>query len=151
MTAPAGIRAQIDAAIAAGQTGRALSLLKSYWFADPSLSVAPFVLDRIAKTPGGPPAVARTVRILRSFTVEPLVPLVRAAAACWGVDATVKLGEFNAYPQEILNPASQLYRDPADIVILAAQTRDIAPELWTRAADLEASQIDAVEDKRRDR
>ena len=140
-------RSQIDAAIAEGRTGRALSLIRSYWFAEPSLANAPFVLDRIAKTPGRPPVVACRMRILRSFTVEPLLPMVRASAACWGVDLSISLSDFNAYAQEILDPNSDLYHEPVDVLILAVQTRDIAPELWSRAADLSGSEMNAAADR----
>src|SRR5207253_10764141 len=68
--------------------------------------------------------------ILRSFTVEPMVPLLRAAAFSAGIDLTVRLSEFNAHAQEILNPASALYDFAPDVVILAVQTRDAAPDLW---------------------
>lgn len=144
MNPAAETRAQADAAIAAGQTGRALSLLKQLWRDDPSLATAPFVLDRIAKVPSAPPAVACELLILRSFTVEPIVPLVRAAAACWGLDLRVRLGQFNSYVQEVLDPNSPLYREPTDIVVLAVQTRDVAPELWSRSADLDAAQLETV-------
>ncbi|MCH7752529.1 MAG: hypothetical protein IH898_10295 [Planctomycetes bacterium] len=58
MNSPAETRAQIDAAIAAEQTGRALSLLKQLWQEEPTLASAPFVLDRFAKVPNAPPTGA---------------------------------------------------------------------------------------------
>lgn len=144
MSGGTDVRGEIDAAIAAGHTGRALSLVRQYWFAEPSLPRAPFVLDRLGKVAGAPRPVACRVRILRSFTVEPVVPLLRASAACWGVDATVTLGEFNAYAQELLDPTSPVYREPPDVVILAVQTRDVAPELWARSADLDDAALSAA-------
>ena len=48
--------------------------------------------------------------ILRSFTVEPVVPLLRAAAFLGGIDLTVKTGEFNAYAQEILDGGERALR-----------------------------------------
>lgn len=141
MSEPTNAREQIDAAIAAGQTGRALSLIKRLWSDNPSLLSAPFVIDRLTKVPGAPQPVACSIRILRSFTVEPLVSMLRASAACWGVDATVSLGDFNAYPQELLDPHGLVYRQPADVVILAVQTRDVAPELWSGAGDANDSAL----------
>ncbi len=146
MSQPANVRAQIDAAIAAGQSGRALSMIKQLWSSSPSLLTAPFVIDRMVKVPGAPQSVPCSIRILRSFTVEPLVSMLRASAACWAVDATVSLGDFNAYPQELLDPYGLVYRQPADVVILAVQTRDVAPSLWSGAADAdEPALADAAE------
>ncbi len=144
MKSPSQRRIEIDAAIMDGHSGRALSLLKQLWGSEPSLATAPFVLDRFAKVPNAPPAVACDLLILRSFTVEPIVPLVRAAAACWGLDLRVRLGQFNSYVREVLDPNSSLYRETTDVVVLAVQTRDVAPELWSRSADLDVSQLEAL-------
>ncbi len=137
-------RQTIDEAISGGHTGRALAELRRYWHDDPSLPRAPFVVDRFAKLDLSPSQTTCRVMILRSFTVEPMVPLVRAAGACWGLDLEVRLGQFNAYAQEVLDPTSPLYSQPTDVAILAAQTRDIAPELWTAAADHDADELQAV-------
>ena len=147
MNSPAPTRSQIDAAIAAEQTGRALALLKQLWHEEPTLASAPFVLDRFAKVPNAPPAISCELLVLRSFTLEPLVPLVGAAAASWGVDLKVRFGQFNAYVQEVLDPGSTLYQDPTDLVMLAVQTRDLAPELWSRSTELEAAQQQSVVDR----
>jgi FkbH-like protein len=82
--------------------------------------------------------------ILRSFTLEPIVPLLRAAAFGAGLDLTVHLSAFNAYVQEIVEAQSSLYRFAPDAVILAVQMRDIAPELWSDFADLDEEQIQAA-------
>jgi FkbH-like protein len=60
--------------------------------------------------------------ILRSFTVEPAVPLLRASAFSVGIDLTVQLGDFNAYAQELLDAGSSLYRFEPQTVILAVQS-----------------------------
>ena len=139
MSSPSEIRKQIDAAITAGQTGRALSLLKGLWHGQPSVALAPFVLDRFANVPDAPPTVSCNLLILRSFTVEPIVPLTRAGAATWGMDLQVRVGDFNTYVQEILDPSSKLYGEPTDVVVLAVQTRDLAPELWASWSTLDAT------------
>ena len=54
------------------------------------------------------------------------------------------MGAFNTYAQDILDPASALYRFAPDVVLLAIQTRDIVPELWSGYADLTAEARDAV-------
>ena len=144
MTSPAELRNEIDQAIADMQVGRALSLLKELWRAEPSLAMAPFVIDRFGKLDGAPPSVACNLLVLRSFTVEPVVPLARAAALCYGMDLSVRVGQFNSYVQEILDSSSTLYQDPTDVVLLAIQTRDLAPELWSRWTDLGAEQAGEI-------
>jgi len=58
------------------------------------------------------------------------VPLLTALARLHGVELEVKIGEFNSYAQDLIDPSSWLYAFEPDIVILAVQTRDIAPHLW---------------------
>lgn len=74
--------------------------------------------------------------ILRSFTLEPVVPLLQAGALSRGMDLDVRVGGFNSYGEEILDPGSQLYRYDPQIAILAIQTRDLLPELWEDRAEL---------------
>jgi FkbH-like protein len=144
MSQSLNLRKEIDAAAAAGHTGRALSLVKQLWFAEPTLANAPFVIDRVAKLPTAVAPIKCHVMMLRSFTVEPMVPLLRAAGACWGLDISVRVGEFNAYVQEILNPASPLYTEDVNVAVLAVQTRDIAPELWSLFTELSETDITTV-------
>jgi FkbH-like protein len=69
--------------------------------------------------------------------------LLRAAAFVAGIDLTVHVGDFNAYPQEILDATSSLYSFAPDTAILAVQTRDVAPELWDGYADLKPDAVTA--------
>jgi predicted enzyme involved in methoxymalonyl-ACP biosynthesis len=78
--------------------------------------------------------------ILRSFTVEPIVPTLEACAWTSGIDLAVHTGEFNAYSQEILDAASMLYAFEPDTAILAVETRDIAPELGRATAPKEIAE-----------
>lgn len=144
MSESQNLRKEIDAAVAAGHTGRALSLTKQLWFAEPTLASAPFVIDRIAKLPTAVAPIKCQVMMLRSFTVEPMVPLLRAGGACWGLDISVRVGEFNAYVQEILNPTSPLYTEAVNVAVLAIQTRDIVPELWSRFTELTEADINTI-------
>jgi FkbH-like protein len=81
---------------------------------------------------------------LRSFTLEPVIPLLKATAALEGVKLSVRLSDFNSYSQEILDPASKLYRFDPDAVVLAVQTRDLVPDLWNRFSELSESVVAAI-------
>lgn len=135
------LRQDIDHFIAAGDAAAASRLLAELWRREPGPAVAAFVTSRYEKLRGTIPFTAHRLAVLRSFTLEPVVPLIRAAAFVTGIDLTVHLCDFNAYPQEILDAASSLYSFAPETAILAVQTRDVAPELWDGYADLSPESI----------
>jgi FkbH-like protein len=137
------LRQEIDRLIAGGDTVGASRCLAELWQKESGSAVAFFLTSRYEKLREARQFTAHRLAILRSFTVEPMVPLLRAAAFTTGLDLTVHLGDFNAYPQEILDSGSSLYTFGPDSAILAVQTRDIVPELWSGYADLSS---DAVRD-----
>jgi FkbH-like protein len=128
------IRKQIDLAIADRDAAQAAKMLTAAWTREPGAALAGFVASRFDRIREGLALPVNRWAILRSFTVEPVVPILRAMAYTRGIALETYVGEFNAYPQEILDPESSLYRFHPDVVILAAQTRDLAPHLW-RGAD----------------
>lgn len=135
------LRKEIDRLIAAGAHVEACRCLAQVWTEEAGLSAAAFIVSRYEKLQASLPLVPARVFFLRSFTVESVLPLVRAAAFVGGIKITAEVGDFNAYAQEILNPASGLYRFAPDVVILAVQTRDVAPDLWERFCDLSAPEV----------
>lgn len=148
---PRTLRAEADALIAAGDAG-ARAVLARLWAASPDPATAPYIVGAFAKLkaalpPDRLPLAPCRVAILRSFTVEPAVPMLRAGALVGGIDATVHVGEFNAYAQELLDPAGPLYRFEPTVVILAVQTRDIVPELWDGAAGLEPGDLERAAER----
>lgn len=138
------LRQEIDRLIADGDAGSASSLLANLWARENNASTASFVVSRHEQLRSKLNLLPYRLAILRSFTVEPIVPLVRASAFITGIDLTVQPSDFNAHVQEILDPQSSLYSFAPDAVILAVQTRDIAPELWRDFSDLTAEQVHAV-------
>jgi len=145
-TTAAGLRQEIDSSIASGKAAAAYFRLRELWRNEPTTAAAAFVISRCEKLRGQVPLAPYRLTILRSFTVEPAVPLLRAEAFAAGTELSVQLGDFNAYSQEILDPESILYRSAPDAVVLAVQSRDLAPDLWREYADLEpAAVVEAVE------
>jgi FkbH-like protein len=135
------LRQQADAAIAAGDWVEARATLEQLWSAHASAGLAGFVSARFERLRPHLGFHACRVAILRSFTLEPLIPLLRACAWVNRIDIAAKIGEFNAYTQEILDPAGWLYDYQADAIFLAIQTQDIAPELWDSFADAAPEEI----------
>lgn len=130
------LRKEIDELIAGNGWNAAYRRLCELWRQDRGLGSAAFVVSRYDRLRPYVSLTPYRLAILRSFTLEPAVNPLRAAALTSGIDLQVQLGEFNAYPQEILDRDSFLYRLSPDAVILAVQSRDIAPDLWSGYADL---------------
>lgn len=125
------LRTQIDQWMEQGATTEAQAGLSEFLAAEGlSNATAAFSVARYTKLRPHLSLIPYRVAILRSFTVEPVVPMLRAAGFANGLDLTVHVGEFNAYAQEILDGNSALYTFEPQAVILAADTRSLAPELW---------------------
>src|ERR1035441_8585542 len=123
-------RKDVDGAIARGDASGAARMLASVWELDPGSALAGFVASRYDRIAGRLDLLRQRWAILRSFTVEPVVPVFRAGAYAAGVALEMHLGEFNTYAQEMLDAGSALYRFQPDVAVLAVQTRDVAPGLW---------------------
>ncbi|MGA8865915.1 MAG: HAD-IIIC family phosphatase [Candidatus Sulfotelmatobacter sp.] len=137
----AELRQEIDCSIASGAAPAAYFRLRELWSREPNVASAAFVVSRCEQLRGKLPFTPYRLALLRSFTVEPAVALLRAEAFVRGLDVNVHLGDFNAYSQEILDPDSALYRFSPDAVILAVQSRDLAPDLWREYADLDPAAV----------
>ncbi len=140
---PSEARERVDALLAEGQHQEAKRALDALWRMDAGPATAAFAVSRFERLRGSIPLTACRLYVMRSFTVESAIPLLRAQAFAGGIDATVQLGEFNTYAQEILDPKGALYAFKPDVAILAVQTRDIAPSLHARFADLAPEEIEA--------
>jgi FkbH-like protein len=141
------LRQEIDRSIAADDVAGATRSLAELWAKDYSSPAASFLCSRYEQLRPNLNLLPYRLAILRSFTVEPMVPLLRAAAFNAGIDLTIRLSEFNAHAQEILDPASALYDFAPDVMILAVQTRDAAPDLWRDFPGLSPEQIQAAIDR----
>ena len=135
---------QLEESIAQNHWAEAYVTLREQWQKQPNVASAAYMVSLIQSFRDHLSLVQRRLAILRSFTVEPVIPLLRAAAFVNGIDLNVHVGQFNAYVQEILNKDSSLYRFAPDIVILAMQTRDLAPELWSHYTELGARDVQEV-------
>jgi FkbH-like protein len=138
------LQQQIETKLDQGCWAAAHVALAELWSQHATPSKASYVVSRYEQLRPHLPLSSCRLALLRSFTVEPVVPLLRAAALVHGIDLTVQIGGFNTYAQEILAPTSQLYRFAPDVVILAVQTRDIAPDLWEGYTNLSPVEIKAA-------
>ncbi len=141
---PAHSREETDRLIAAGESTAAREALAALWRQSSGPATAGFIVSRFEKLRAQLPFTSCRVAILRSFTIEPVIPLLRATAFVGGIDLHVQLGDFDVYTQEILEGGSALYSFEPQVVILAAHTADAAPDLWENFADLSAAEVDAA-------
>ena len=135
---PEQLRAEVRQALDRGDQAGALGAARELWAAAPGPASASLVR---ATLPEAAPKLR--VRVLRSCTVEPLVPLLRAEAAIYCVDLHVSLGPFNAWAQELLQPDSETYAADPEVIVLALTTRELSRPLWDGFAALDEGEIDA--------
>ncbi len=138
------LRQQIDLDLEAGRFAAAQAGLERLWSAHPSAALAGYVSSRYERLRGHAGFRPCRVAVLRSFTVEPVLPLLRAEAWTRRLDVTVQAGGFNACAQELLDPGSWLYSFAPDAVFLAVGTQDAAPALWDGFADHTAAEMRGV-------
>lgn len=141
------MRTQIDSLIASGFAVAANARLAELWRKESGTASAAFLISRLEQLRDKLTLRPYRLAFLRSFTIEPAIPLLRASAFINGIDLSVHLGDFNAYAQEILDEGSSLYRFAPDAVVLSVRTADIAPDLWQSFADLSPDEVE--EAKRR--
>ena len=137
-------RSEIDQLIEAGHPELASGRLAQFWRCDNGPAAAAFAVSRFEKLRQKLLLRETKVAILRSFTVEPAVPLLRASAFCEHIDLSVRIGDFNAYVQELLDTESSLYKSGPAIVVLAVRTADIAPDLWNAYADQSPDAVERI-------
>ena len=139
--APAkALRAEADHFVVSRQVGKAAATLREIWHAEGGSAAASFVVSRFERIRTELGLQPYRVAIARSATLEPAVPLLRAAAFAAGLDLTVYVGDFNAYAQELVDGSSALHGSLPDATILAVESRDAVPRLWHEWADLSAAE-----------
>jgi FkbH-like protein len=141
------LREQTDEYLRRGSWPRAQAAVQQLWRNYPTAGSAAYVAACYEQLKPHIRLVPCRLAILRSFTIEPIVPILRAAGLVNGIDLTVQVGAFNTYAQDIFQSGSWLYSFYPDIAILAVQTRDVEPELWESYAEL--SHADAQDAARR--
>ena len=71
---------QVEESMAQNLWAEAYATLREQWHTQPNVASAAYVVSRIQTFRDHLSLIPRRLAILRSFTVEPVVPLVRAAS-----------------------------------------------------------------------
>ncbi len=135
------LRGEINRLISSSSVDAAAAAIDELWRHETSPASAAFIVSRIEKLRDRLNLLPLRIAVVRSFTLEPAIPLLRAAAFRYRIDLQVHIGDFNAYAQEILDKGSSLYRFVPDVVILAVRTVDIAGDLWQEYSGLASSDL----------
>jgi FkbH-like protein len=133
---PTSLREAVEECVRQNRPTEAVAQLARLMAANPSAADASFVVARLREIQPVRNTTKRRLAILRSFTIEPLLPFLRARSLLAGLDLGVHLGGFNAYAQELLDPASSLYQFAPDDVFVAVRTADLVPSLWSPFGDV---------------
>jgi FkbH-like protein len=131
----ADLKVDLEEAIRGQSWGKAEYGTRLLWSTYASASLAAWLKRVIA--PSRDQFCLRTVRVafLRSFTAEPAIQLLQAAALTERIWIEPYIGPFNTYSQDLLDPGSDFCRFQPELTFLSVLTRDIAPELWEGADD----------------
>lgn len=78
-----------------------------------------------AKRAGRPLRVA----MLRSYTSEPIEPVLRLRLILEGYQPEFFTGGYNQYPQEMLDPQGPLHRFRPDLILLLLRVEEVMPDL----------------------
>lgn len=92
------------------------------------------ILDRIDLQQAEQPILK--VAILRNFTIEPIIPIIKAEIALMGFHPVVFLGDYDAVARDVLDSNSELYKFDPDFVILAQWLDALAPALTEKFVTL---------------
>lgn len=95
------LRERIQESAANLNGARLLQDLRALWEASATPATASFILSYRAHLRSQALLSSCRVAVSRSFTVDPAVALLRAAALLKGIDLEIRVGGFNAYAQEI--------------------------------------------------
>ncbi len=118
------------AALEAGDLPHAAAAARSL-IAGSSIHQLSFVRKAIDKAPAERLGLTRLkVALLSSFSIEFLHDALVAQAFVDGFGTEIYQPAFGQFRQEIIDPASGLYRFAPDVVVLALEGRDVVPALY---------------------
>jgi FkbH-like protein len=82
------------------------------------------------------------ISVLRNFTIEPLIPVIKGEALRLGLAPNVYVGDFDAIAECVLNSSSQLYTHKPHIILLAQWAETVSPLLMLKFLSLSKEQVE---------
>jgi FkbH-like protein len=81
------------------------------------------------------------VAILRNFTLDSLLPVIKGEIAMAGFHPLIQQGDFDAIASEVFNPISALYTFQPEFIIVAQWLETLAPAFVTRFVSFSTTQV----------
>lgn len=97
------------------------------------------ILDRLDPQESQMPVLK--VVILRNFTVDPLIPVIKGEIALAGFYPVIHLGGYDTIAQEVFDPQSAQYMVQPDLVFVSQWLDVLAPKFATRFPSLSYTQV----------
>jgi len=82
------------------------------------------------------------VALLRNFTIDPLIPVIKGEIARAGFYPKLYLGDHDAIATDVFRSDSHLYRFQPDLILVAQWLETLAPALTTRFLSLSREQME---------
>ncbi len=99
------------------------------------------VLEGIGPKASGMPLFKAAV--LRNFTLDPIIPVIKGEIALAGFYPEIYLGGYDTIAQDVFEPKSALYGFEPDVVILVQWLEALSPALTVRFPSLSNGEVDA--------
>ncbi len=81
------------------------------------------------------------VAVLRNFTVEPLLPVIKGEIALSYLYPKIYLGGYDTIAQDVLEPTSDLYAFDPEIIFMMQWLEGLTPDLILRFPSLSSDQV----------
>ena len=72
------------------------------------------------------------VAILRDYTIDPLIPVLKGEICLLGFMPSIYLGMYNAIAQDVFNNESEFYKFNPNIIIISQWPNQFAPKFFNR-------------------
>ena len=87
------------------------------------------------------------IAILRNYTIEPLLPVIKGEIAAAGLHPTLYIGDFDAIARDVFDPQSDLFGFEPDFIIITLWLESLAPTVSSRLITLTSEQVNAEVDR----
>lgn len=130
MSTSGDVKLEIESLLANGEQNLAWAAMVRYLEADPKGGAYHLVTELSDQLdPASAELKPLKVALLGTFTLEPMVPLLKAHALCSRFLLKLYTGGYNAWQQEVLSEKSGLRRFEPEVVFAAWRLEEMSPSL----------------------
>lgn len=104
--------------------------------------VAYSALANLADTAGEQGFEPYRISVLRNFTIEPLIPVIKGEVLRLGLAPDIYVASFDAIAESVLNSSSQLYTHKPHVILIAQWAETVSPLLTSKFLSLSGEQVE---------